>query len=105
MRVEVLTFAGCPNADAAVALVRDVAAELGVEPALELVDVPDAAAAERVGFPGSPTVRVDGLDVDPGTDPHAPGVFGCRVYRTERGPVRVPPRAWVASALERARGR
>lgn len=57
--VEVLYFDGCPNHEGALALVEEVAAELGIDPEVRLVDVPDPDAAEHLRFLGSPTVRVD----------------------------------------------
>ncbi|HLY85523.1 MAG TPA: hypothetical protein VKO84_03275, partial [Gaiellaceae bacterium] len=63
--VEILYFVGCPHYEGARVLVERVSRELGVEPELRLVDVPSDEAAERLRFIGSPTVRVDGEDVDP----------------------------------------
>ncbi|MBA3566112.1 MAG: DUF2703 domain-containing protein, partial [Actinobacteria bacterium] len=54
-RVEILYFDGCPNHEAARALVERVAAELQVEPEIDLVEVPDADAAAQLRFLGSPT--------------------------------------------------
>jgi hypothetical protein len=50
---------------------------------VQLQAIRDEAEAERVGFPGSPTVLVDG--VDPFADPTAPVGFACRVYTTSGG--------------------
>jgi hypothetical protein len=58
-RIEVLTFDGCPNANAAQALVDRVVAGLGVEAEVASIRVPDVDAAERFRFLGSPTIRVD----------------------------------------------
>jgi len=92
--VEILYFDGCPNHEVARALVERVAAELRVEPDIDLVDVSDADAATRLRFLGSPTVRVEGCDVEPGAEERGDFVFGCRVYslsselqqRLERSP-------------------
>jgi hypothetical protein len=101
-RVEILYFDGCPNHAAARALVERVAAELRVEPQIELVDVTDAAAAAQLRFLGSPTVRVDGRDVEPGADERGDFVFSCRVYRSERGLSGQPDAGWVREALSKA---
>lgn len=102
--VEVLAFAGCPNAEAARTLVADIVGELGADVLVELVDVPDAETATRVGFLGSPTIRVNGLDVEPGAVSREPS-YACRVYRTESGLSGVPEPRWIRDALERARAR
>lgn len=97
-RVEVLFFEGCPHHPAAVSLVREVAAEMGVETELHEVAVRDAAAAERLRFPGSPTVRVNGADVEPGGAEPSGYALGCRLYAGDG----VPSRDKVAEALRDA---
>lgn len=101
-RVEILYFDGCPNHEAARELVERVAAEVRVEPEIDLVKVPDADAAVTLRFLGSPTVRVDGRDVEPGAEERRQFVFSCRVYRSERGFSGHPDEAWIRSALTEA---
>ncbi len=101
-QVEILYFDGCPNHEAARALVERVAAELHVEPELQLVRVPDAETAVERRFLGSPTVRVGGRDVEPGAGERQDFVLSCRVYRTENGFSGQPDPAWVRDALRRA---
>ena len=101
-RVEILYFDGCPNHQAARVLVERVAAELRVEPEIELVEVPDGDAAVRLRFLGSPSVRVDGRDVEPGAEKRHDFVFSCRVYRREAGISGQPDRSWVRDALREA---
>jgi hypothetical protein len=104
--VEILYFDGCPNHQAACALVERVSAELGVELELRLVNVADEEAARRLRFLGSPTIRVAGADVDPRAAERDDYVLSCRVYRTESGFAGQPDERWVCDALlrEAARG-
>ncbi len=101
-RVEILYFDGCPNHEAARALIERVAAELQVEPEIDLVEVPDADAAAQLRFLGSPTVRVNGHDVEPGAEERGDFVFSCRIYRSERGLSGQPEAGWVRKALREA---
>jgi hypothetical protein len=101
-RVEILYFDGCPNHEAARGLVERVARELQVEPQIDVVQVTDATAAARLQFLGSPTVRVDGRDIEPGADERRDFVFSCRVYRSERGFTGQPDARWVREALSKA---
>jgi len=64
-RLQVLSTPGCGNAATTVALVREVAARLAPGALVEEVLVETLADAERLGFPGSPTVRLEGRDIDP----------------------------------------
>jgi hypothetical protein len=96
--VEFLYFEGCPNVEAARALVQRVAADEGRTPDVRLVEV-TAEEVERLRFLGSPSVRVNGRDVEPGADERKAFVFACRVYRTPRGLDGRPAREWVRAAL------
>ncbi len=69
MRVEVLQCPGCDHAQQVVPLIEAVLRDLAVPAAVEVVLVETVEQAARLAFPGSPTVRVDGRDVDP--DPPA----------------------------------
>lgn len=101
--VEILYFDGCPNHEPAFALVERLGRELGIGPRVELVNVPDQEAAQRLRFLGSPTIRVAGLDVDPRTEERDDYALSCRVFRTEAGIVGQPDERWVRAALIRAR--
>ena len=101
-RVEILYFEGCPNHEQARALVERIAAELTVEPEILLVEVPDSDAAIALKFLGSPTVRVNGRDVEPGAEERREFVLACRVYRSERGVAGQPDERWIREALSEA---
>jgi hypothetical protein len=103
--VEVLYFDGCPNHGSAVALVERVANELGLQPLIRLVNVPDLESAAQQRFLGSPTVRVDGRDVEPAADDRSDFGLSCRVYRSASGFQGEPDEQWVRDALLAARGR
>jgi hypothetical protein len=103
-RVEIFYVEGCPNHDRTHALVERVAAELGIEPEVELIEVPDADAALELRFPGSPTVRVNGRDVEPGGSERRDFVASCRVYPGEGGLAGQPDEAWIRAALEEPHG-
>jgi hypothetical protein len=100
--IEILTFEECPNRDRAVALVERVVADASGDVEVAIVDVPDAGAAERLRFLGSPTIRVDGRDIEPGGADRTDYVYGCRVYRTDAGLTGIPDERWLRDALARA---
>lgn len=98
MLVEVVTFEGCPHAAPAVALARRVADEAGISADVRLVDVADGEA-ERQRFLGSPSIRVDGRDVEPGADLRRDYMHGCRLYATSAGRGALPDETWLRDAL------
>jgi hypothetical protein len=101
-RVEILYFDGCPNHERVRALVQRLAEQLGTEPVIELVKIADPEAAVAMRFLGSPTVRVDGVDVEPGAGERHDFAFSCRIYRGERGVSEQPDECWVREALTEA---
>lgn len=102
MSVQVLYFEGCPNHDELLPHLRELLRRAGVEDDIELVLVPDATAAERERFLGSPTVRIDGRDIEPGAEQRHDFGLKCRLYSTPAGLRGVPPDEWVLDALEQA---
>src|SRR5262245_57143896 len=98
-RVDVLHFEGCPNWQQTHALVERLSSELEVEVDISLVEVADPDAAVRLRFLGSPTVRVDGRDVEPGADDRQDYVLACRIYRHDGGFSGEPDERWIREAL------
>ena len=101
-RVELLFWAGCPSHERALAELRAVIAETGGDPqAVEVREVRTDGDAHREGFVGSPTIRVDGADVQPPRD--EPAGLTCRVYRRRDGRISpVPDPEDLRDALRRA---
>jgi hypothetical protein len=103
--IEVLYVRHCPHHPGTVTLIERVRAELGLDAELRTTLIVDQAAAEQARFPGSPTVRVDGRDVEPGSEPAAEYTVACRLYRLEHRFSGQPEERWVREALLRAAGR
>ena len=101
--VEVLYFDGCPSRSSAQALVERVSAEVGVSVELKLVNVLDPAAAVRERFLGSPSIRVDGQDIESGAEARTNYALACRVYRTDNGTSGQPDERWLRDALRSSR--
>jgi hypothetical protein len=98
-RVQLLWFQDCPNHERARAMLRELVEELAPGARIEDVDATDPSVAERYRFPGSPTIRIDGRDVDPSFVDPGDYTPRCRLYRTPEGLRGLPDRAWVESAL------
>ena len=101
MHVEILYFPNCPSYEELVPRVRALIARVDGEVELELREVPDAEVAERVGFLGSPSVRVNGEDIDPTAAKREDFGMKCRLYATPHGLRGLPPDEWVLDALTR----
>jgi len=77
---------------------RALAGEHGI--ALSQRRVDSAAEAEQARFLGSPSVRVNGVDVEPGADQRNDFGLKCRLYRSSEGQSGLPPQRWIADALD-----
>jgi len=97
--VELLWFTGCPNHPAARAMVRQVVAELAPGTTIRDVDATDPATAASLRFPGLPTIRVGGRDIDPAYVDSGYYTPRCRLYRTSSGLRGLPERRWLEDAL------
>jgi hypothetical protein len=63
--VHVQMSPGCGHGQQTIALVQDVVRRLAPDARVEIVEVRTIEEAERLGFRGSPTVLVDGEDIEP----------------------------------------
>jgi hypothetical protein len=104
MIVEILYFQGCPNHERLIEHVPGLLAREGLTADVVLREVADADQARRERFLGSPTVRVDGRDIDPGAAERTDYGLKCRLYRTAGGLTGLPPDAWVFDAIRERRG-
>lgn len=94
-RVDVLYIDDCPHVNATADRVRAVASHLGLEIDLKLVRVATFEDAQRIRFMGSPTVRVEGVDIDPSASTQSNFGVCCRTYDGAG----VPPETMIAAAL------
>ena len=99
--IEFLWWRECPSWERALAILREEMERAGIgEERLRVIEIADEAEAEGLGFPGSPTVRVGGRDIQP-PGPEARIGLTCRVYRRPDGRVTaLPDRDDIRTALE-----
>jgi hypothetical protein len=93
--VTLLYFDGCPNWRVADERLRELQPEAGF--ALDHATVGTPEEAERLGFLGSPTLLVDG--VDPFATGEEPTGLACRVYDTPDGPQGSPTLSQLRAVL------
>lgn len=97
MRVQLLTFPGCPNAEAAREVLQRVLTASRIDARIEEVDTTAPDAPDELRGWGSPTILVNGADAG-GLD--VPTGTSCRLYRDEDGrPRGTPPEALLRTAL------
>lgn len=100
--VELLYLDGCPKRQHALELIEATLAELNLPAVIEQTKVSSPEQAAALRFLGSPSVRVDGRDIEPGAETRERFVLSCRLYPTEHGLAGMPSKAWLRAALEQA---
>jgi hypothetical protein len=100
MTVELLYFEGCPSQGPLLERLGELLDEVGASSRMKLRAVDSLEEAEAEGFLGSPTVRVDGADIEPGADERSDFGLKCRLYRTPEGASPLPPEEWIRAALD-----
>lgn len=99
MKIQFLWWRDCPSHPKAWERLQNVLADIRVETAVECVEVTTDEQAERLRFRGSPTILVDGNDIDPNAS-QLPSRLTCRLYFKEDGrPSPVPSKAMIKRAL------
>jgi len=93
-----LLFEGCPSAPAALEVLQEVLRKEGITGPVKIVQVSDADAAKRERFLGSPSIQIDGLDIEEARRADLP-CLGCRLYPNGGG---IPPEAMIREAIQRA---
>jgi hypothetical protein len=89
--VELLWWAGCPSTDKALSELREVLREAGLGGAeVRLREMRTDGDADEARFVGSPTIRINGVDVQSPGDEEPVGLT-CRVYQRRDGRISPTP--------------
>ena len=99
MKIELLYVPGCPNYRSALETIKDVLGDTGVSEQITEIAVLDSTQAVALGFPGSPTVRIDGRDVEPGIPTLSSFGLSCRTYVVNGRRQGIPDREWIRRAV------
>lgn len=97
MKIEILYFEGCPNYLPAVDRLKAVLRRAGLPAEVSEIEVTDESAAKRLKFFGSPTIRVNGSDIEADSRNVQNTGFACRRY-----PDGLPSEEMIRTALKEA---
>jgi hypothetical protein len=97
MRIEVLYVPDCPNYTLAVDRVKTILASESLQVEVSGILINSETEAQALQFPGSPTIRINGSDVEP--EQRAPSLF-CRLHANRSG---VPSEAVLRAAVLQAK--
>ena len=90
-QIDLLWWEGCPSTPRAREELRAALDELGLEDIeIRMREIRSDEDAAETSFVGSPTILIDGVDVQPPTEDEPAGL-ACRVYRRRDGRVSAVP--------------
>ncbi|MEB2289390.1 MAG: thioredoxin family protein [Anaerolineae bacterium] len=105
MQIDFLYWAECPSHPQAWQRLQDALDALAIEAEIRRVEIATDEAAARWRFPGSPTILIDGQDIDPAAE-NLPARLTCRLYYRDDGrPSPLPPESMIRRALAAAQAR
>ena len=100
MRIEILFVPGCPNYQPTFERLQAVLESEAVRAGIQGIAVTNEVEAKNLLFPGSPTVRINGEDVEP-TLATVPSL-SCRLYENLSG---IPSEELLRIAISNAKRR
>ena len=101
-KVEFLYFKDCPNWKKALKSLNMILSEEGVNVSVRKIQVRSEDEAADWKFPGSPTIRVDGKDIDPTYRDPGKYTLVCRSYPGGEKDGALPPEDAIRRAVRKA---
>lgn len=102
MDIKFLYYEDCPSHGVALSRLKDVIAQEGFKARISVTEVKTEEQARELEFIGSPTIRIEGRDIDP---PPADAHYGltCRAFKLEGGRISpLPSEDMIRKALRSA---
>ncbi|MBM3933186.1 MAG: hypothetical protein FJ319_02615 [SAR202 cluster bacterium] len=104
MEIRFLYFEDCSSHEEGLARLKQAMSQESIEARIAVVKVETDEQARQLGFTGSPTILIDGKDIDP-PGPDSYPALTCRAYTMEDGRISpLPSMAMLKRALRAARG-
>lgn len=98
MKIEFLYFDGCPSWIPALQNLKSVVSESFPESEIRLIHIRSIEDAERANFQGSPSIRVNGSDLEGKEEGYG---YKCRLYEEDGRLSGVPSKELIQSCLSR----
>jgi hypothetical protein len=98
MKIELLYVPGCPNHQPAIKSLVKILSSKSLQAEISEVPVHTEAEAKALRFPGSPTIRINGADVEP--ESAGKDGLACRLYKNGTG---VPSEETIRRAFSSAK--
>jgi hypothetical protein len=101
VKIELLYFDGCPAYQTALKHLEEVIKEEKLDERVEMIKIESDEQALRNRFLGSPSIRINGLDIEPGVEAIKDFSMRCRLY-LEDEVSEWPSKKMIAQAIDSA---
>jgi hypothetical protein len=95
-KIEFLYFTSCPSHQNALHNLKEVIERLDLDAELTMIEVESPEAAASIGFFGSPSIKINGVDLERRVGPAS---FNCRLYQTAGKMTGVPTKEFIEEKL------
>jgi hypothetical protein len=99
LKIELYYFGGCPSFQPTLSLLQQVLDEEGVQTTVQTIPVESEESAKKYRFLGSPSLRVDGEDIEPEARTATDFGMKCRIYDNEGVTGGVPSKSKIREAI------
>ncbi|MCH7760300.1 DUF2703 domain-containing protein [candidate division TA06 bacterium] len=103
MKIQIYYFDGCTSYEMALQQLKQVMKEEGIEEEVELIQVSTDEEVKQYRFLGSPTLHINGKDMDKEAFLRRDYQMKCRLYWTEIGHRAIPSEEMMREALRGAK--
>jgi hypothetical protein len=102
MKIELFYFDGCPGYKTARKYIDEALNEKGLKVPVAMVKITGDEDAARYRFLGSPSIRIDGRDIESGTEKIKVFSLRCRLYLEDDNVLEWPGRKLIRQAIDKA---
>lgn len=102
MKIELLYFHGCHVYKIALENIKEVIKEKGLDTEVDLKEIKNDKQALKDKFLGSPTVRINGVDIDPEAKIINKYSMTCRLYLEDGAVNELPSKKMIRQAIDKA---
>jgi hypothetical protein len=101
-KIELLYFEDCPSYKQALANLEAVVEEEYASLNVELINVDSSEKAQAMGFHGSPSIRVDGVDLERKSEGYS---YNCRLYNIGGNLTGIPTKEYIRERISALEGK
>jgi len=100
MKIELLYFEGCPSYQPALKYLKEIIKENKLDVQVKMVKIASNEDALKSRFLGSPTIRINDLDIEPGAQEIGGFSMCCRLYLEDSQLKKYPSKNLIRRAIE-----